>query len=91
MSRLNLIPVYYAYMIGYFGHMNDLPDQNVHPNGANLSTGGAALIKANRKKIIDMYAHYAMTDAAPPGRRSRWSGSWRATSSSTPRHPSPAR
>ena len=59
MSGSNLIPVYYAYMIGYYGHMNGLPDQNVNPNGANLSTGGAALIKANRQKIIDMYAKYA--------------------------------
>ena len=58
-SGSNLIPVYYAYMIGYYGHMNGLPDQNVNPNGANLSTGGAALIKANRQKIIDMYARYA--------------------------------
>jgi len=46
-------------MIGYYGHMNGLPDQNLAPNGANLATGGAALIKANRQKIIDMYAKYA--------------------------------
>ena len=56
MASTNLIPVYYAYMIGYFGHMNDLPDQNVQPSGPNLATGGAALIKANRAKIIQMYA-----------------------------------
>ena len=37
----NLIPVYYAYMIGYYGHMNGLQDQNTSPNGANLATGGA--------------------------------------------------
>jgi hypothetical protein len=58
-SSSNLIPVYYAYMIGYYGHSNGLPDQNINPNGANLATGGAALIKANRQKIIDMYANYA--------------------------------
>ncbi len=58
-SGSNLIPIYYAYMIGYYGHMNGLPDQNISPNTANLSTGGAALIKANRQKIIDMYAKYA--------------------------------
>ena len=46
--RLEPIPVYYAYMIGYFGHMNGLPDGNINPNGPNLATGGAALIKANR-------------------------------------------
>ncbi|HXU00078.1 MAG TPA: hypothetical protein VN903_03755, partial [Polyangia bacterium] len=58
-SGSNLIPVYYAYMIGYYGHMNGLPDQNTNPNGANLATGGAALIKANRSKILDMYSKYA--------------------------------
>ena len=46
-------------MIGYYGHMNGLPDQNTNPNGANLATGGAALIKANRAKIINMYSNYA--------------------------------
>ena len=46
-------------MIGYYGHMNGLPDQNLNPSGPNLATGGAALIKANRAKIIDMYARYA--------------------------------
>jgi hypothetical protein len=55
----NLIPIYYAYMIGFYGHMNGLPDQNLAPNGANLATGGGALIKANRSKIIDLYARYA--------------------------------
>jgi hypothetical protein len=55
----NLIPVYYAYMIGYYGHSNNLPDQNLNPNGPNLATGAGALIKANRQKIIDMYARYA--------------------------------
>jgi hypothetical protein len=55
----NLIPVYYAYMIGFYGHMNGLPDQNQSPSGSNLATGGAALIKANRQKIIDMYKNYA--------------------------------
>jgi len=54
-----LIPVYYAYMIGYYGHANGLPDQNNNPNGANLSTGGANLIRNNRAKIISMYQSYA--------------------------------
>jgi hypothetical protein len=63
-SGTNLIPVYYAYMIGFYGHMNNLPDQNQAPNGPNLATGGAALIKANRQKIIDMYARYAMQTRA---------------------------
>jgi len=64
MAATNLIPVYYAYMIGYYGHMNGLPDQNLQPNGPNLATGGAALIKANRAKIIQMYASYAQMTRA---------------------------
>jgi hypothetical protein len=51
-------------MIGYYGHMNGLPDQNQQPNGPNLATGGAALIKANRAKIIQMYASYAQQTRA---------------------------
>jgi hypothetical protein len=58
-----LIPVYYAYFIGHFGHMRGLPDGNQAPGGANLTTGGAALIKAERAKIIDMYARYAAQTA----------------------------
>ena len=60
----SLIPVYYAYMIGYYGHMNNLPDQNVRPAGPNLATGGAALIKANRDKVIQLYARYAQETRA---------------------------
>jgi hypothetical protein len=55
----NLIPVYYAYLIGFYGHANGLQDENINPNGPNLATGGAALIKANRAKIIKMYQDYA--------------------------------
>lgn len=73
MASTNLIPVYYAYMIGYFGHMNDLPDQNLQPNGPNLATGGAALIKANRAKIVQIYADYArMTYQAWPTKPLVW-------------------
>jgi hypothetical protein len=55
----NLVPVYYAYLIGFYGHANGLQDQNLNPNGPNLATGGAALIKANRAKIVKMYQDYA--------------------------------
>jgi hypothetical protein len=55
----NLVPVFYAYFIGFYGHANNLPDGNQAPMGPNLTTGGAALIKANRAKIIQMYATYA--------------------------------
>jgi hypothetical protein len=59
----NLIPVYYAYFIGYYGHANNLPDGNTNPSGPNLTTGGAALIANNRAKIIQMYTYYAQETA----------------------------
>ena len=55
----NIIPVFYAYVIGFYGHVNGLPDGNVAPNGPNLTTGGANLIRNNRAKIISMYSSYA--------------------------------
>jgi hypothetical protein len=55
----NLIPVFYAYIIGFYGHVNGLPDGNVNPNGPNLTTGGANLIRNNRAKIVSMYGSYA--------------------------------
>jgi hypothetical protein len=67
----SLIPVYYAYIIGFYGHANGLPDQNTNPNGANLATGGGALIlgAANAScpsgqicasnKIVQAYTYYA--------------------------------
>jgi hypothetical protein len=57
-SKTNLIPAFYAYFIGFYGHANGLPDGN-QTNGQSLTTGGAALIKANRAKIVQMYAWYA--------------------------------
>ena len=59
LASTNIIPAYYAYIIGYYGHANNLPDQNSNPNGANLATGGAALITANYSKIIAAYTWYA--------------------------------
>ena len=55
----NIIPVFYAYIIGFYGHANGLPDGNQAPNGPNLTTGGANLIRNNRAKIISMYSSYA--------------------------------
>jgi hypothetical protein len=50
----NLIPVYYAYFIGYYGHANNLPDQNCCGSSSacvtcsasqpNLTTGMAYLL-----------------------------------------------
>jgi hypothetical protein len=59
-----LIPVYYAYFIGYFGKANGLPDGNENPNGPNLTNGAAQLIRDHRAALIEMYASYAKQSAA---------------------------
>jgi hypothetical protein len=52
-AATNLVPVYYAYLIGYYGHANSLPDQNCCGGSSctqctaaqpNLSTGAAYLL-----------------------------------------------
>jgi hypothetical protein len=62
-ASTNLIPVYYAYFIGYFGHANGYEDGNVDPTGPNLTTGGAQLIREHRDAIVEMYAWYAEQSA----------------------------
>jgi hypothetical protein len=57
------VPVYYGYFIGFFGSKNGFMDQNVNPNGPNLATHGAKLIRDNREKVVDMYAQYAKQSA----------------------------
>ena len=57
------LPVYYAYFIGFFGSANGFMDQNVNPNGPNLATDGAKLIRDHRAAIIEMYASYAKQSA----------------------------
>jgi hypothetical protein len=59
-----LVPVYYAYFIGYFGKKNGLPDGNENPNGPNLTTDATNLIREHRAQVIDMYASYAKQTAA---------------------------
>jgi hypothetical protein len=53
-----LIPVYYAYLIGYYGHANSLPDQNCCGGSScakctasqpNLATGAAYLLLGDPK------------------------------------------
>jgi hypothetical protein len=81
----NLVPAYYAYMIGFYGHVNGLPDQNQQSSGPNLATGGGALILGmanagcpsgqicSSNKIVQMYAWYAQkTHAAWPTRPLVW-------------------
>ncbi|MDP9149904.1 MAG: hypothetical protein M3O36_08210, partial [Myxococcota bacterium] len=76
LSRLagtNIVPVFYAYFIGFLGHANGLADGNQTPNAANLTNGGGALVKANRSKIVQMYGWYAQQMAkALPNRPSVW-------------------
>lgn len=38
-----IVPAYYAYIIGYYGHINGLPDGN-QSSGPNLTTGMGALL-----------------------------------------------
>jgi hypothetical protein len=59
-----LIPVYYAYFIGFFGKANGLPDGNENPNGPNLTTDAAKLIRTQRAGLIEMYRSYAQQSAA---------------------------
>ncbi len=54
----NLVPAYYAYIIGFLAHSNGIVDGN-QTGSKKLTTDGAALIKANRQAIIDAYAWYA--------------------------------
>jgi hypothetical protein len=84
LASTNLIPVYYAYIIGFYGHVNGLPDGN-QTSGANLTTGGGALIlgAANaacpagqlcaQNKIVEAYAYYAkQSHAAWPTKPLIW-------------------
>ena len=54
----NLIPVYYAYIIGFLAHSNGIVDGN-QTGGKKLTTDGGALVKANRQAIVDAYGWYA--------------------------------
>jgi hypothetical protein len=44
MAATTLVPAYYAYLIGYYGHANGLMDQNQNPSGPNLTNGMGALL-----------------------------------------------
>jgi hypothetical protein len=57
-ASTNLVPVFYAYFIGYLGHANGFPDQNT-TGGASLASGGAYVIRKYRSQLIAAYAYYA--------------------------------
>jgi hypothetical protein len=68
----NFIPVYYAYIIGFYGHANGIVDGNQTGN-KKLTTDGAAFIKANYNTIVNAYAWYAkQTAAAWPSKPLVW-------------------
>jgi len=54
----DIIPAYYAYIIGFLGHANGIVDGN-QTGTKKLTTDGAALVKANRAAIVAAYAWYA--------------------------------
>ena len=62
-ASTNLVPVYYAYIIGYYAHANGIVDGNQcpssNPNCPNLTNDGASFVKAHRSSIISAYADYA--------------------------------
>jgi hypothetical protein len=62
-ASTNLIPAYYAYIIGFLAHANGIVDGN-QSGGKKLTTDGAALVKANYTAIVNAYAWYAQKTAA---------------------------
>ena len=62
-ATTSLVPVYYAYIIGYYAHANGIVDGNQcpssNPNCPNLTNNGASFVKAHRSTIIQAYANYA--------------------------------
>lgn len=61
-ASTNLVPAYYAYIIGFMGHANGIVDGN-QSGAKKLTTDGAAFIKANYTAIINAYAWYAKETA----------------------------
>jgi hypothetical protein len=63
LASTNILPVYYAYIIGYYAHANGIVDGNQcpasNPNCPNLTNQGASFVKAHRSAIIQAYANYA--------------------------------
>jgi hypothetical protein len=82
----SLVPAYYAYMIGYYGHANGFPDANQTGAGQpSLATGAGALLLGaanaacpanqfcDQNKIVQAYAYYAQqTHAAWPTKPLVW-------------------
>ena len=62
-ASTSLVPVFYAYIIGYYAHATGIVDGNQcpssNPNCPNLTNDGASFVKAHRSTIIQTYANYA--------------------------------
>lgn len=61
-ASTNLIPAYYAYIIGFYAHANGIVDGN-QSGSKKLTTDGAAFVKANYNAIINAYTWYAKQTA----------------------------
>ncbi len=61
-ASTNLVPVYYAYIIGFYAHANGIVDGN-QSGSKKLTTDGAAFIKANYNSIVSAYTWYAKQTA----------------------------
>jgi len=72
LASTNARAVYYAYFIGYQARVAGYGDCNTDRD-QNLCTHGATWLKANRQRVIDMYANYArLTQAASPNKGVVW-------------------
>ena len=70
-ANTTLVPAYYAYIIGYYGHANGYQDGNVNPGGPNLTNAMGPLLLGvdnaacpqgticDQNLIVKAYAWYA--------------------------------
>jgi hypothetical protein len=63
LASTSIVPVYYAYIVGYYAHANGIVDGNQcpsdNPNCTNLTNSGAKFVRAHRSTIVQAYADYA--------------------------------
>ena len=63
LAPTSIVPVYYAYIVGYYAHANGIVDGNQcpsdNPNCTNLTNSGAKFVRAHRSTIVQAYADYA--------------------------------
>jgi hypothetical protein len=63
LAATNIVPVYYAYIVGYYAHANGIVDGNQcpadNPDCPNLTNSGATFVRDHRSTIVQAYADYA--------------------------------